>query len=276
MQHNVAIVIPTYKQYAELSASEQLSLHRTYEVLRAHDFVFITHAGIDLSGYPSPPGPGRVWPLVLPPGCFKGLNSYSQLLLSREFYQSFAAYDYLLVCQLDVYVFADQLPYFTGKGYDYIGAPWFEGYDQADAHSALMGVGNGGFSLRKVESFLAVLDTLELFSGRRPTLCTARAGLRHIGSILRVAKHEYYRRVKGRAYEPALPWDVTIYEDGYWGLMVKIFFPWFRVASLADATAFAFEVNPRVLYELNQHQLPMATHAWEKYDPEFWQSYIQS
>jgi hypothetical protein len=275
MKQTVAIAIPIYKQYAALSSSEKRSLSQTYEVLGKYDIVFVTHEGIDITAYH--PQQGSKIPLKLnrvnfPPAYFTGLKSYSQLLLSLEFYQRFSEYDYLLICQLDVFVFGDQLDYFINKGYDYIGAPWFEGYDVATAESNIMGVGNGGFSLRKVKSILSILYALELFGGRRPTIKAIRAAAQHCISVLRVAKHEYHRRT--RNYAPALPWDTLLYEDGYWGLVVKTFFPGFKVGSIQDATAFAFEVNPSVLYALNHYQLPMATHAWEKYDPNFWKKFI--
>lgn len=274
MQPNLIVVIPIYKPYTALSASEQKSLSRTYEVLGKYDIVFVTHNGINAAEYYQPrEGGGTITTSTFSRSYFTGLVSYSKLMLSLEFYQCFAHYEYMLVCQLDVFVFTDQLAYFTGKGYDYIGAPWFENYDAATTTSRITGVGNGGFSLRKVKSFLDVLYALELFGNRRPTWRVLGAAMRHWVDVLRVAKHEYDRRT--RAYDAALPWDTPMYEDGYWGIMVEKFFPWFKVASVEDATAFAFEVNPSVLYALNKQRLPMATHAWEKYDPAFWTPFIK-
>ncbi|GAB2473678.1 hypothetical protein GCM10011375_25610 [Hymenobacter qilianensis] len=274
MKRNVVVVIPVYKQYAELSVGEIKSLQTTYKVLGAYDIVLVAHKGIDTAAYyPKLEQSYSIRTLNFAPSYFTGLVSYSQLLLSLEFYKCFANYEYMLVCQLDVFVFADKLDYFIRKGYDYIGAPWFEGYHAAIPESPILGVGNGGFSLRKVKSFLTVLYALEIFSGRKPTFQTVKTVAQHWVSVLRVAKHEYQRRT--RAYDAALPWETPLYEDGYWATIVKTFFPWFTIATVEDATAFAFEVNPRVLYMLNKKQLPMASHAWEKYDPEFWKQHIQ-
>lgn len=44
-------------------------------------------------------------------------------MLSAEFYDRFAAYEYVLIYQLDAFVFADRLAEFCQMGYDYIGAP---------------------------------------------------------------------------------------------------------------------------------------------------------
>jgi hypothetical protein len=45
----------------------------------------------------------------------------------------------------------------VSTGYDYIGPPWIQGPDLPWLKES--GVGNGGFSLRKVESFLKLLNS---------------------------------------------------------------------------------------------------------------------
>jgi hypothetical protein len=273
MKHNLIVIIPIYKQYGELTNSERKSLHNTYKVLGKYDIAFVTHKGIDVAAYHRQQNYVlNTRTVIFDRSHFTGLVSYSKLLLSLDFYTCFESYEYMLVCQLDVFVFADRLEYFIDKRYDYIGAPWFKGYDAATAESPILGVGNGGFSLRKIKSFLEVLYTVEIFSGRKPTRRVLHSVMRHCVEVLRIAKHEYYRRT--RAYDASLPWETPMYEDGYWGLIVPIFFPWFTIGSISDATSFAFEVNPGVLYDLNHKQLPMATHAWEKHDPDFWKQFI--
>ena len=58
----------------------------------------------------------------------------------------------------DALVFSDQLEYWCGQDFDYIGAPWVVHKDAPYAgQSAHEGkVGNGGFALIKIESFLKV------------------------------------------------------------------------------------------------------------------------
>ena len=43
------------------------------------------------------------------PGYFKSIQGYNRLLLSTGFYERFLASAYLLICQLDVFVFRDDL-----------------------------------------------------------------------------------------------------------------------------------------------------------------------
>ena len=57
---------------------------------------------------------------------FEGLAGYNKLMLSDEFYSAFSSYVYILICQPDVFVFADTLLQWAQKGYDYIGAPWIK------------------------------------------------------------------------------------------------------------------------------------------------------
>jgi len=44
-------------------------------------------------------------------------------MMSPAFYDAFKAFDYILIYQLDAFVFRDELEYFCSLGYDYIGAP---------------------------------------------------------------------------------------------------------------------------------------------------------
>ena len=58
------------------------------------------------------------------PAYFTSIQGYNRLLLSTEFYQRFLGSAYLLICQLDVFVFRDELAGWVARGYDYVGAPW--------------------------------------------------------------------------------------------------------------------------------------------------------
>lgn len=81
-------------------------------------------------------------------------GGYNQMCKSDWFYQTFLdlGFKYMLLTQLDVWTFQDNLEYFLNefdeKGYDYIGAPWY------GVHFCKDGVvGNGGFCIRRLEKF---------------------------------------------------------------------------------------------------------------------------
>lgn len=273
---STVIVIPTYKQYVDLTSAEKKSLRRTVNILSNYEIVFVAPPEVNVDFYYQNNKNLLIFKTeFFAKEYFVGLSGYNKLMLSLEFYDRFRNYDYLLICQLDVFVFADNLAYFINQEYDYLGAPWFEGFDSeiVTADSRIMAIGNGGFSLRKVQSFLTVLRTLQIFRSSLPSLLSLGYCAQNIISVLRVAKHEYDRRTQ-KFYVAALPWKTQVYEDIYWATVVNGFFRWFKVGKIEDAIAFSFEVNPSVLYKLNNYCLPMATHAWNKYDPDFWKQFI--
>ena len=63
-------------------------------------------------------------------------------------------------------------------------------------------------------------------------------------------------------------------EDFFWAYIVPKFFK-FRRPPVKEALAFAFELSPSEAFEMNERKLPFAVHAWEKYEPEFWENYIK-
>src|SRR5690606_31898493 len=92
-----------------------------------------------------------------------------------ELYRRFVAYEYMLICQTDVFVFRDELLQWCEKDYDYIGAPWiaskqhlltkvlfqitnfFKSRKKKKSTAHFFKVGNGGFSLRKVQTMLKIV-----------------------------------------------------------------------------------------------------------------------
>jgi len=66
----------------------------------------------------------------------------------------------------------------------------------------------------------------------------------------------------------------TINEDLFWGMVAPTLYPFFKVPNKKDAFNFSFEREPRKLFELNGNRLPFGCHAWEKYDPDFWNEHI--
>lgn len=148
-----AVLIPVYKN--ELSRSEMISLRQCKRILNRYPVILVTSETLniensELSG----------WPVERYSNCyFDGIAGYNQLMLSKEFYQRFEAYSYILIYQLDAFVFFDRLQEFCELGYDYIGAPWLGGYRYIDGpERRYLYVGNGGFSLRRVSAFLDILD----------------------------------------------------------------------------------------------------------------------
>src|SRR4030095_1462522 len=144
----VAIVVPLYNP--TLTADEEISLRQLTHFLGANDkFLVVPQTlNIKLQGF-------QVCRFA--DEFFFDTATYSALLLSRDFYRTFAEYRSILIYQLDALVFSDQLLPWCERGLDYIGAPWLAGVGLDFVQTTT--VGNGGFSLRRTDSFLKVTES---------------------------------------------------------------------------------------------------------------------
>jgi hypothetical protein len=273
MIENTAIVIPVYKQFSELNWYEKISFAQTVEIFKGYKFAFVTHESIRVEDYVA--GLSIQFDTYyFDPFYFGSIAGYNKLLMAREFYESFSNFKFILICQLDVFVFSNKLPYFESLDYDYIGAPWFEHFGATTADNKILGVGNGGFSLRKISAVLKVLDFFDAINPVKPSLPLLKVLSKSPVSLLKVLKHEMLRKKKN--YPTVLPWQQLDNEDIYWSIYISGFFPWYKVASVEHAIAFAFETRPELLYAMNNNNLPMGVHAWQKYNLAFWQPYIEA
>jgi hypothetical protein len=184
---------------------------------------------------------------------------------STELYRSFAEYSHLLIAQTDALVISDRLEGWCEQGYSYIGAPWFVGGSYPRRPLQFLGVGNGGFSLRRIDDFLSVLSTPRHIPNFIKS--TAR-GHRGFENLFRRLKHE---RILAYNFEPFF---ASSNEDFFWGMLVPAACSFFRVPKPEDAVGFAFDAEPRHLYELNGNRLPFGCHAWERYDRAFWKEQL--
>lgn len=223
----LAVVIPIY--HSKMTEYERISLTQCKRVLGARDIIFVTPTSLIIEEYIQEIPAARI--VTLPDSCFQSIISYNRLMMSREFYEKFASYTYILLYQLDAFVFRDELEHFCGLGYDYIGAPWEAGrhvqVGPQKSNKVSCYVGNGGLSLRHVQHSLDIL-------------------------------HFLGEKVKA--------WGGN--EDIFWSFCGEVYKDKFRVAPVELAERFAFEETPRQSYE-KLGRLPFGCHAWEKYDIEF-------
>ncbi|WP_324671901.1 DUF5672 family protein [Hymenobacter sp. GOD-10R] len=266
------MVTPVYKDFEDLDNTEKISFLQMCKVLCAYDIFIVTHASIDVDKY-SDQVDCVINCKIFDKSYFADISGYNKLLIDIKFFGSFEGYDYMLITQLDVFVFKNNVSFFTDKGYDYIGAPWFEGFGTASKDSKIIGIGNGGFSLRNINSSLAVLKLLSLFNITSSSPASLVQALKNPITFLKVARHEIIRTK--RNYSSILPWLFNENEDLFWCKVIPAFFPWFKVGNVQDAIAFAFEVNADVLFAINGNQLPMGAHAWQKYNVGFWKPFIE-
>src|ERR1700724_4609739 len=110
----VAVVTPVPR--FPLSADEEISVRHLREYLGKFDRYIV--------GFQSLPKEFSDFKLKKFPGKhFVSVYAYNRLMLTKNFYRAFAAYEYILIYQLDCLVFSPSLEDWCRKGWDYVGAP---------------------------------------------------------------------------------------------------------------------------------------------------------
>jgi Protein of unknown function (DUF5672) len=269
----VVVAIPVYKR--EPSELEMFSFARALNVLGNHPICLFYPQGLDLKVYQKKATELKVSIefKAFAEKYFIGIEGYNQLMLSFDFYYTFTKYEYMLLYQLDAFVFEDQLVQWCNKGYDYIGAPWFKNHDYLYQSREIVGVGNGGFSLRNITSFLNIIRI-------KPYYCLSEArdyyavnSISRLGRIKKIGDIVKYLWL-GKYHENEILRDYDRFEDLFWGEEAVKFYHKFKTAPYYEALSFSFECNPRYCYELNQNRLPFGCHGWYKYDLDFWRQFI--
>ena len=166
---------------------------------------------------------------------FLDIKGYSRLLLTKDFYRRFTDCEYILIHQLDVFLFEDRLLEFCDMGYDYIGAPCPK-FDFT-WHLIEAQVGNGGLSLRKVSSCLNLIE-----------------------------KHK--RLLSSHPYSGIFLNN----EDSFFGY-AGAHIPEFKVPEVKKALSFAIQDNVcRVLK--GELELPFGIHGFNKIHSQLWRNVI--
>lgn len=193
--------------------------------------------------------------------------------LDPRFYADFLQFDFMLTYELDAYVFSDQLDYWCERGFDYIGAPWFVDYGNTGAKE-LWRVGNSGFSLRNVRACFQVLTSFTRLTPVKNLFGGMVSSLR--GMDLRSAAKQF---IQMAGIRNNTHWRLDKYqgnEDIFWTVVIGQTSRAMNVASIPDAIKFSFEMNPSMLFRMNNNTLPFGCHGWRKYEYDFWKSFIEN
>ncbi|MFN4145965.1 MAG: DUF5672 family protein [Runella sp.] len=262
----VAVVIPFYK--TTLNRYEQIALAQGLQVLEKYPIVAIKPKSLDIT--PILEQSPHLEVENFEDDYFESVQSYNRLMLSQTFYERFLAFEYILIYQLDAFVFRDELAQWCAKGYDYIGAPWrierefsswgdrimfhikkkialwFDLRDERLNNQPRdvilkMSVGNGGLSLRKVQKMLTIVK-------------------QHPKQIA------HYLNQKGALWN----------EDIFFCIEMNRYFSKVKVPHWREALRFSVEDLPSKAYRLNGQQLPFGCHAWEIHELDFWKPHIEA
>ncbi len=253
--------------------NEKLSLQQLLKVLGNHQICFFTHKQLDLSEYTKILPETQYCIEYFHHSFFENISGYNKLLTSKKFYSRFKSYDFLLLYQLDAWVFNDELNFWCESNYDYIGAPWYEKFHEASKESRFTGIGNGGFSLRKISSYLKVLNSLSYII-KPSDLLKNYSKIKSLRDLLKLPLIILDLTIRNNTF--FLFKNYRHNEDFFWGHYAPINFKWFRVPSEDVAIKFSFETNPDLLFNKNKNKLPFGCHAWEKYNADFWQQHIHA
>ncbi len=154
MRNDIAVVIPYY--HTHLTELEKISYENCLNVLKNHPIILVVPDHIPREDYLLK---DRVTYETVPSYWMESVESYNQMMISKDFYNRFIKYEYILIFQLDAFVFSDSLEQFYKYGYDYIGAPWLNGVKYLRTlKRGVWYVGNGGLSLRRISAFLNILN----------------------------------------------------------------------------------------------------------------------
>jgi hypothetical protein len=257
MKEKIAIVIPVYK--STLTQYEQVALDKCYAVLGKYPIVFVAPESLPIDRVVR--SNRRATTLRFSDSFFRNIAGYNRLMMSSVFYEAFVQYDYILIYQLDAYIFTDDLVQWCNKEYDYVGAPWIpaQKYEHSYYRIGLsimtfLGslipiktgidnyyhVGNGGFSLRKVDSFIHIIR-------------------------LEAERINYYLSRKGPRF----------HEDVFWGVEMVKRHKNFKVPKWEEALSFSFDVRPHLAYKYANNTLPIGCHGWyTKAHSLFWEDHI--
>ncbi|CAM2918837.1 MAG: hypothetical protein GZ091_17855 [Paludibacter sp.] len=258
----VSVVIPIYQE--TLNKFEVIALEQCFKILRNYEIKFICPKYLENTNFHFLQKK-RADFVFLNDENFKSIASYNHMMLSPWFYKMFVDYKYILIYQLDCFVFQDNLVFWTEQKYSYLGAPWFKenSGDFNEEKFEFDGVGNGGLSLRNVKDCLMVLKSNRKIKSLKDCI------------FIQNNKYNYWLIIKGinrylkKHSFKSIKYDSTTNEDKVFSSASKRF-KGFNIPSPEVASQFSFEVNPDLLYKQNNNQLPFGCHAWHKYNLEFY------
>jgi hypothetical protein len=125
-------------------------------------------------------------------------------------------------------------------GYDYIGAPWPNGYslpiitNKIPLKNGILCtafVGNGGLSLRKINSCIQLIKEFP---------------------------------------DVALSWQKTGHAEDLFFAFLATISEFFKIPNIKVAAKFSHDIDPEYFSMLINNEYPFGVHAWAKYNKTFW------
>jgi glycosyltransferase involved in cell wall biosynthesis len=238
------ILIPIYREKPDLL--ERFSLDYSIKAIKKYPICFIGPKCLDPKYYLDRYENSMF--LAFENIYFSNIKNYNRLLMSRNFYQQFNNYDFLMILQTDAIILRDEIDFWCNQPFDYVGAPWPDHYElqiyinagrfsNEYAKHLKLKVGNGGLSIRRISKCIALLD--------------------EFSEVSDIFSQNGYN------------------EDLFFSAMAMLSNN-FVMPNEITASRFSVELEPFYYYRVNGKNIPMGGHAWWKYEPAFWLQYIHN
>jgi hypothetical protein len=270
MYQKCGIIVPVHR--TSLLEFEVISLRQCCKMLVNYQIIIITYETLILDEYIKIFEEYKVKYKIeyFPIRYFSGITGYSALMLSGKFYKRFLNFEYILIYQLDAYVFSSNLNYWLEKGYDYIGGPFFREI-QHTLKLQWSGFFNGGLCLRRTNVFYRLsfkkniklnMFFLELNEKiKRKNMFFVKIYFKILRRILKI----FIKNMKitsGIESEDFI-WSKIIQQEG-------------SMAPFDIALAFSFDNYYEHSFNVNKDKLPFGCHGWDTvYSYKFIQKYIK-
>jgi hypothetical protein len=236
--NSCAVVIPIYK--TNPNSDELFSIRKSLLNLEGNDVYWVAPESLDISYYKNEFKVNNV--VRFDDEYFLDISGYNRLMLSTDLYIHFIEYEFILICQPDAVILKPELSLWLSTPYDYIGAPWPNGYSLTlnirkipitEGVRCTAFVGNGGLSLRRNKACIELIKEFDEIS------------------------ETWYRN--GHA------------EDLYFSFMGSISQN-YKLPNIMTAAHFSHDIDPIYLQKLTNFNIPFGVHAWAKYERNYWES----
>jgi hypothetical protein len=252
----VAVIIPFYK--TGITAYEAVALEQCFMVLNNYDVIAIKPQQLQL------PAKVTKYPFFktvdFADEYFNGIRGYNRLMLDAIFYEAFLSYEYILIYQLDAFVFTDELSAWCMRGFDYIGAPWIRPVKQGFIKSIK----------NHIQNYIHVRYNIKKDGLPHPKQLINRVG--NGGFSLRRTKVFYELSKKYRNLIEAYNAHDSHYfnEDVFWSIEINRKCKILNIPYYKTALKFAFEFHPAQAFIMNNQTLPFGCHSWDR-NINFWE-----
>ena len=250
----VAILIPTHK--TEFDHYETKSILRVIKLYQnKFDIFFICPDNLknkfDIYNINVEPFPNIF---------FSNHSQYNKLCMDKNFYNRFKKYKYILISQIDSIVLDDKLTYWCKHNLSYIGGPSYHKKLISKKPKSPKFFCNGGFSLRKVEDFIKLFDSKNIYLKNIDFKIINQICFRgYFIKFLKLLIKSILFRNKNYFIN-----NFFLNEDVFFTYFAKLFFKEFKVPKDTKQCAY-FALSEGVDYYIKKYnKIPFGIHGYNK------------